>query len=161
MTLEGDGPAVPTKRESLSFFWPTIAVIMTTVTRTLIMPSPIDLKIYRDCVRAMLDDPRTLYTASSVSGLGFTYPPFAAIALIPLALIPSLTVTVLHYAVSAIALVVMIDLIWQRCGHTSRPFLTAVLVGVLNFSEPIGKTFVYGQVNLQLCLLYTSDAADE
>ncbi len=55
MTLEGDGPAVPTKRESLSFFWPTIAVIMTTVTRTLIMPSPIDLKIYRDCVRAMLD----------------------------------------------------------------------------------------------------------
>ena len=50
MTLEGDGPAVPTKRESLSFFWPTIAVIMTTVTRTLIMPSPIDLKIYRDCV---------------------------------------------------------------------------------------------------------------
>ena len=157
MTLEGDGPAVPTKRESLSFFWPTIAVIMTTVTRTLIMPSPIDLKIYRDCVRAMLDDPRTLYTASSVSGLGFTYPPFAAIALIPLALIPSLTVTVLHYAVSAIALVVMIDLIWQRCGHTSRPFLTAVLVGVLNFSEPIGKTFVYGQVNLQLALLVIVD----
>ena len=157
MTLEGDSPAVPTKRESPSLFWPTIAVIMTTVTRTLIMPSPIDLTIYRDCVRAMLDDPRTLYTASSVSGLGFTYPPFAAIALIPLALIPSLTVTVLHYAVSAIAIVVMIDLIWQRCGHTSRPFLTAVLVGVLNFSEPIGKTFVYGQVNLQLALLVIVD----
>ena len=156
MTLQDDSP-ISGKRPASSLIWPAIAVIMTTVTWTLAMPRPTDLKIYRDCVRAMLDDPRTLYTASSVSGLGFTYPPFAAIALIPLALIPSLTVTVLHYAVSAIALVVMIDLIWQRCGHTSRPFLTAVLIGVLNFSEPIGKTFVYGQVNLQLALLVIVD----
>ncbi|MDU6279633.1 MAG: glycosyltransferase family 87 protein, partial [Cutibacterium acnes] len=110
------------------------------------MPRPTDLKIYRDCVRAMLNDPKALYTASSVNGLGFTYPPFAAIALTPLALIPSLPVTILHYGVSAIALAIMIDLIWRRCGHKPQPLLTAIFVAVLNFSEPIGKTFVYGQV---------------
>ncbi|WP_288783859.1 glycosyltransferase 87 family protein [uncultured Cutibacterium sp.] len=121
------------------------------------MPRPTDLKIYRDCVRAMLNDPKALYTASSVSGLGFTYPPFAAIALTPLALIPSLPVTILHYGVSAIALAIMIDLIWRRCGHKPQPLLTAIFVAVLNFSEPIGKTFVYGQVNLQLAALVVID----
>ena len=157
MTLQSASPAVSGKQEISSLFWPTLAVIMTTVSWTLIMPRPIDLKIYRDCVRAMLEDPSTLYTASSVSGLGFTYPPFAAVALTPLALLPSLTATILHYAVSAIALVIMIDLFWRRCGREPHPFLTAVLVGVLNFSEPIGKTLVYGQVNLQLALLVIVD----
>lgn len=113
MTLQDDSP-ISGKRPASSLFWPAIAVIMTTVTWTLAMPRPTDLKIYRDCVRAMLNDPKALYTASSVSGLGFTYPPFAAIALTPLALIPSLPVTILHYGVSAIALAIMIDLIWRR-----------------------------------------------
>ncbi|GAE75874.1 hypothetical protein JCM18918_1614 [Cutibacterium acnes JCM 18918] len=35
--------------------------------------------------------------------------------------------------------------------------LTAIFVAVLNFSEPIGKTFVYGQVNLQLAALVVID----
>ena len=156
MTLQDDSP-ISGKRPASSLFWPAIAVIMTTVTWTLAMPRPTDLKIYRDCVRAMLNDPKALYTASSVSGLGFTYPPFAAIALTPLALIPSLPVTILHYGVSAIALAIMIDLIWRRCGHKPQPLLTAIFVAVLNFSEPIGKTFVYGQVNLQLAALVVID----
>ncbi|WP_195839993.1 glycosyltransferase 87 family protein [Cutibacterium porci] len=121
------------------------------------MPRPTDLKIYRGCVHAMLDDPTTLYTATPVRGLGFTYPPFAAVVLTPLALLPSLAATILHYCVSAITLVITTDLIWRRCGRKPHPFLVAVLVGVLNLSEPIGKTLVYGQVNLQLAFLIIID----
>ncbi|MDO4411575.1 glycosyltransferase 87 family protein [Cutibacterium sp.] len=121
------------------------------------MPTPIDLKIYRDCVHAMLHDPDTLYTATSVSDLGFTYPPFAAVALVPLALLPFRVAAILHYAVSAIALVVMIAVVRRRCGRRPLGILTAVLAAIVATGEPVGKCFAYGQVNIQLALLIVLD----
>ncbi|MGK2309386.1 glycosyltransferase 87 family protein [Cutibacterium sp. V947] len=121
------------------------------------MPNPTDLRIYRDCVRAMLDDPDKLYTATSVSGLGFTYPPFAAIALVPLSLLPFRAATILHCAVSATALVIMIDVTWRHCGRRPSGIVTAAVAAILVASEPIAKSFSYGQVNLQLALLVILD----
>ncbi|WCC81022.1 glycosyltransferase 87 family protein [Cutibacterium equinum] len=121
------------------------------------MPNPTDLRIYRDCVRAMLHDPKSLYTATSVSHLGFTYPPFAAIALVPLTLLPFHAATILHYAVSATALVIMIDVVWRRCGRQHSGVLTAIVAAILVAGEPIGQSFAYGQVNVQLALLVVLD----
>lgn len=157
MTLQDDDTNVSRPRRSLAMLWPTIATLVITVAWMLIIPDPIDLRIYRDCVRAMLHDPETLYTATSVIGLGFTYPPFAAIALIPLTLLPLRAATILHHAVSATALVVMIDVVWRRCGRRPSGILTAVVAVILVASEPIGKSFACGQVNLQLALLVVLD----
>ncbi|OCK12506.1 DUF2029 domain-containing protein [Cutibacterium avidum] len=157
MTLHDDDTNVSRPRRSLAVLWPTIATLVITVAWVLIIPTPIDLRIYRDCVRAMLHAPETLYTATSVSGLGFTYPPFAAIALIPLTLLPFRAATILHHAVSATALVIMIDVVWRRCGRRPSGVLTAVVAVILVASEPIGKSFACGQVNLQLALLVVLD----
>src|SRR5689334_6200107 len=49
--------------------------------------SLVDLKVYRLGGRALLDDASSLYDVR-LAGLPFTYPPFAAVVMVPFALLP-------------------------------------------------------------------------
>ena len=48
MTLHDDDTNVSRPRRSLAVLWPTIATLVITVAWVLIIPTPIDLRIYRD-----------------------------------------------------------------------------------------------------------------
>lgn len=92
--------------------------------------------------------------------LEFTYPPFAAVVFVPLALLGGAAAWVLT-ALSLVALVVVARLSLQE----GRPAPTrpaplgwlVVLVLVAWVLEPVQRTFLFGQVNLVLCALVMLD----
>ena len=96
--------------------------------------------------------------------LEFTYPPFAAVAFVPLALLGGAAAWVMS-ALSLVALVVVAWLSLQQRGGSDLPrgrwasfgWLVA-LVLVAWALEPVQRTFIFGQVNLVLCALVMLDA---
>jgi len=122
----------------------------------------VDLKVYRLGGAALLDDPSTLYSARMAQiALPFTYPPFAGLVMIPVALLPwSLAV-----ALWTIASIASLAVIWRLCltelpadrrGRVHSAVLTAV-VAVSLLLEPVRETLGYGQINLMLCALVMYD----
>ncbi|MFU8850547.1 glycosyltransferase 87 family protein [Micromonospora sp. SL1-18] len=91
---------------------------------------------------------------------GFTYPPFAALVMLPMAYLPWHAVT----TVSVIATVVtstvviwwLVDPIARRCGWT-RWFALAVALCLAAAYEPMRETVSFGQVNMLLVCLVAVD----
>ena len=120
-----------------------------------------DLGVYRGAVRSWLIDGNELYDYRyQDTEYGFTYPPFAALVLSPLA-ITSWPVAVAAAAVlNTAAVVVLIRWyfvpILRRRGWPVWTPCALVFLGFLVF-EPSRDTFSYGQVNLLLLVLVCSD----
>jgi alpha-1,2-mannosyltransferase len=122
----------------------------------------IDLKVYRLGGDALLHGP-ALYDAKLPGiGLPFTYPPFAAIAMVPLALAP----WALALVVWTTASVLCITLLWRASlPRTFWSFITlrkrtAVLVALTIVSlllEPVWATIDFGQINLLLTAMIVLD----
>ncbi|MFI5890874.1 glycosyltransferase 87 family protein [Actinoplanes sp. NPDC051513] len=120
-----------------------------------------DLGVYRGAVRYWLIDGGDLYDFRyQDTEYGFTYPPFAALALSPLA------ITSWPVAVAAAALLnagaVALLIRWQFAPilrRHGRPVWTPCALMFLGFLvfEPSRDTFSYGQVNLLLLVLVCSD----
>jgi alpha-1,2-mannosyltransferase len=95
------------------------------------------------------------------SHYGFTYPPFAAVAMAPMALISWPAAVVLGLAMSAIASCL---LLYWLLGHLIRrqgwrPWFAYTVAGCLfALLEPVNDTFSFGQVNLVLVALVHADA---
>jgi alpha-1,2-mannosyltransferase len=94
-------------------------------------------------------------------GLEFTYPPFAALLFVPLALLGGAAAWVMS-ALSLLALVVVARVSLEQARPTMHrpvgaPWLV-VLVLVAWVLEPVQRTFIFGQVNLVLCALVMVDA---
>ena len=119
-----------------------------------------DLKIYRGAVRYWAAGgelyryiyPRTIY--------GFTYPPFAAITMLPMSLF-TVNVTASISSVG-IALGITVLAFWlfgpiaQRHG-LSRWFVVALAVPLLCALDPIHETMAFGQVNVFLLAVVAFD----
>jgi alpha-1,2-mannosyltransferase len=92
--------------------------------------------------------------------LGFTYPPFAAIVMAPMALLPALSAGYVNTALSLAALIVL--LVWllypvaDRFGWP-RWFTIAVAVPMAVATEPMRETLGFGQVNILLGALIYAD----
>jgi alpha-1,2-mannosyltransferase len=118
--------------------------------------SLVDLKVYRLGGRTLLDDASTLYDAR-LAGLPFTYPPFAAVVMVPFALLPwSIAVSVW-----TVGTVVSLVFVWRL--PLGRGVPSAVLLAVVAGSlllEPVRETLGFGQVNLMLCALILYDVLD-
>ncbi|MET7279429.1 glycosyltransferase 87 family protein [Kribbella sp. NPDC005582] len=122
----------------------------------------IDLKVYRLGGDALLHGP-ALYDAKLPGiGLPFTYPPFAAIAMVPLALAPWAVALVVWTTAS----VLCITLLWRASlPKTFWSFITlrkrtAVLVALTIVSlllEPVWATIDFGQINLLLTAMIVLD----
>jgi alpha-1,2-mannosyltransferase len=118
--------------------------------------SLVDLKVYRLGGRTLLDDASTLYDVR-LAGLPFTYPPFAAVVMVPFALLPwSAAVTVW-----TVGTVVSLVFVWRLSlgRHVPSPILLAVVAGSL-LLEPVRETLGFGQVNLMLCALILYDVLE-
>lgn len=123
-----------------------------------------DLRIYRSAITYWLDGRGGLYDYSqldSVNGqLGFTYPPFAAVLLAPLAelaLTPAIAVSFAITLLSNSALVYLILRVRRNLDRRTLLVGTAVLSGVSMLLEPIEQQLAFGQINLLLALLVAVD----
>ena len=97
--------------------------------------------------------PRTEY--------GFTYPPFAALTMLPMVLVPWHVAIGIHVTLTLVAtaavLYWLVDPIVVREGW-SRWFAFAVAVCLIAAYEPMRETFLFGQVNMVLVALVMADA---
>jgi alpha-1,2-mannosyltransferase len=120
-----------------------------------------DLQVYQGAVTWWLDG-NPLYSFDLYStGYGFTYPPFAAVLMTPLAALSYLEAAGIYTTVN-VALVVACTA-WfvlplaRRRGWTPW-FALALAAPVVLLMEPVRETIGYGQVNLLLGALIAADA---
>ncbi|MEU4235973.1 glycosyltransferase 87 family protein [Actinoplanes sp. NPDC026619] len=91
---------------------------------------------------------------------GFTYPPFAAIIMAPMAVLPWGAITVIQALASALATTLILALLLRRTAKRLGWWLPVVVAGadvlLLPF-EPWDSTLSYGQVNILLLALVAID----
>lgn len=120
----------------------------------------VDLEVYREGARSLLLG-RSIYDylTSAPQYLPMTYPPFAAVLGLPLALIPFATAGWLWTLLQLV-------LLWVSVGVAFRPFLRrfgvraavaqGAVAGVLVHLQPVAEGIRFGQVNaiiVTLCLI--------
>ncbi|WP_412751101.1 glycosyltransferase 87 family protein [Krasilnikovia sp. M28-CT-15] len=120
----------------------------------------VDTRIYLGAVRLWISGGGLYAYAAPGSGLGFTYPPFAALVMAPFAWLPdevmgwgSLLVSV---AALTLVLTVVLRPVADRYGW-SRGRTLAVALPVALLTEPVRQTLGMGQVDLVLFALITAD----
>jgi alpha-1,2-mannosyltransferase len=116
--------------------------------------SLVDLKVYRLGGTTLLDDASALYDAR-LAGLPFTYPPFAAVVMVPFALLPWTAAVTVWTVTSVLCLLA----IWRMSVKLPSAILLAVVAGSL-LLEPVRETLGFGQINLMLCAVILYDVLD-
>jgi alpha-1,2-mannosyltransferase len=119
-----------------------------------------DLQVYRGAISHWVRGGDLYAYTVPDTVYGFTYPPFAALAMLPMAALPWAVVVIVSVAASAVATVAV--LYWlaapiaRRYGRNRSVMLALAATAVVGF-EPIGDTLGFGQVNLLLLALVTAD----
>jgi alpha-1,2-mannosyltransferase len=111
----------------------------------------VDLRVYRFGGGLVLDGLPLYAAAEPTTGLLFTYPPFAAIAMAPAALVPTWAAVSLMVAGSATALAMTL-----KVFRVPAAWLVPVTVAALAL-DPVRETFQFGQVNLLLMAMVSID----
>jgi alpha-1,2-mannosyltransferase len=126
----------------------------------------LDYRVYRDAVALWLQTGADPYTiAVTESGLPFTYPPFAVIALSPLAAIPFAQGATLWLALTYTTTALTAAVLWAQPAaanivNGSRLMYctcVAVTTGLALQLEPFKATIDYGQINTVLLALVITD----
>jgi alpha-1,2-mannosyltransferase len=128
-----------------------------------------DLDIYRGAVNTALagqDLYSYTYVHPTIHGLGFTYPPFAALVLVPFALLDSVAAKVIWTALTLVVTVCCISLLVRTSGRgvvagspsgTHRAAWVAGLSIPVMLSYPFLHNLVVGQVSLFVIALALFD----
>jgi alpha-1,2-mannosyltransferase len=128
---------------------------------------PVDLQVFRAAGASTLHG-YGLYDESFLDRanfhLGFTYPPFAALVMTPLALLPISVDYVLWTVVSVIALAGLVrisftPLLRRIRSHAVRLPVIGAVTGVFMLSVPFGLHLGLGQIGVFLVLLCVLDVA--
>ncbi|SCG48196.1 alpha-1,2-mannosyltransferase [Micromonospora siamensis] len=120
-----------------------------------------DLKVYYGALNFWVHDGGEIYDyLKPGTQYGFTYPPFAALVMLPMAYLPwpaAITVSVAAtVVVSAVLIGWLIDPIVRRQGW-NRWFVLAVALCLAAAFEPMRETVNFGQVNMLLLFLVGVD----
>lgn len=120
-----------------------------------------DLRVYHGAINYWAHDGGSLYDyLLPASTYGFTYPPFAALMMLPMAITPwTLSIVISSTAcvlVSAIVVYWLIDPLARRQGWT-RWYAFAIVFCFAAAFEPLRETFLFGQVNMLLLFLVAAD----
>ena len=120
-----------------------------------------DLQVYDGAVRYWVLDHGQIYDyLKPVSEYGFTYPPFGALTMVPMALLPWGAVTTLATIGSVVATLLLLawflDPLIARQGWR-RWYVLGVFAAFAAVFEPIRETVLFGQVNLLLVALVAGD----
>jgi alpha-1,2-mannosyltransferase len=163
-------PAGPARARTDRWFWIAAGVLATAGGIALMIGAArhgmIDLRVYRMGGSVLLDGD-SLYDAHLPdTGLPFTYPPFAAIAMIPLALLPWWLAALVWTGISVLCLAaiwrVALRREWPGLQKLSRRRAAWVLAGITLLSvalEPVRETLLFGQINLVLTAMILIDLA--
>ncbi|GGJ77202.1 membrane protein [Pilimelia anulata] len=120
-----------------------------------------DLTVYRGAMVYWLRDGGQLYDfLTPGTKYGFTYPPFAAYVMAPMAFLPWPLVIVVSVAASAAAAYALLRwLLLPLADRRGWPrWYVLALAGLLTVSlEPVRETFTFGQVNLLLLVVVAAD----
>jgi alpha-1,2-mannosyltransferase len=123
----------------------------------------VDLAVYRDAGRSVLDG-RSVYghLTAAPQRLSFTYPPFAALLSVPLAVIP-FSVAGWLWTASELALTPVITWwgfrrLWPRFGRW-WPLALGVLAGLMTLLLPFTDEIKFGQVDELLVVMCLLDCA--
>ncbi|MDG4822123.1 glycosyltransferase 87 family protein [Asanoa sp. WMMD1127] len=119
-----------------------------------------DMKIYHGAA-VWWASGRDLYAyAAPDTGLGFTYPPFAGLLMLPISRVPFAAAAWINVVASLLALAVvmwaLLGPIARRYGWT-RWFAVGLAVPAAAAIEPVRESLGYGQINLLLFLLVMAD----
>ncbi|WP_432833468.1 glycosyltransferase 87 family protein [Dactylosporangium sp. CA-092794] len=122
-----------------------------------------DLGIYRQAVNWWLGG-HDLYDYvkpdDTQGALGFTYPPFGALVLVPFAVLPWIPAVVLYSVITVAATLVttywLVAPIARRQGW-NLPFALILALTVISALEPIRENYTFGQINMVLILLILAD----
>ncbi|MFJ3234932.1 glycosyltransferase 87 family protein [Streptomyces sp. NPDC086787] len=117
-----------------------------------------DLRVYYGAVNTWVHHDGRVYDYQVPgTSYGFTYPPFAALAMVPMALIGLRTAIVASVLLNLAALAVVLRVLagsgWRRYGW----YGWSLAVCGLALFEPLRDTFSFGQVNLLLLSLVLVD----
>ncbi|AGZ44207.1 glycosyltransferase 87 family protein [Actinoplanes friuliensis] len=117
----------------------------------------VDLSVYRYGGRLILDGLPLYGSRDPATGLAFTYPPFAAVALVALEPVPFWLATAWWTAASVGAMAGTILVAGHALGRPVPHRLVALLtVGALAL-EPVWQNLTFGQINLLLMLAVLID----
>ncbi|MEH1127510.1 glycosyltransferase 87 family protein [Micromonospora sp. CPCC 206061] len=128
---------------------------------TMIRHGFFDLQVYYGAVNYWVHDGGEIYDWLKLnSRYGFTYPPFAALAMLPMAYVSwplAMVISVLAAVVtSGLLLWWLVDSIARREGWT-RWYAFAIAVCLAAAFEPMRETVTFGQVNTLLLFLVAAD----
>ncbi|MFF8732386.1 glycosyltransferase 87 family protein [Streptomyces sp. NPDC015171] len=117
-----------------------------------------DLRVYYGAVHTWAHHGGRIYDYRVPgTAYGFTYPPFAALAMLPLALLGRTVATagslLLNLAALAAVLRILAGPHWRRHGW----YRWALVLCLLALFEPLRDTFSFGQVNVALLALVLAD----
>jgi alpha-1,2-mannosyltransferase len=122
----------------------------------------IDLRVYRMGGSVLLDR-GSLYDAKlEGSGLPFTYPPFAAIAMLPLAAVPWGVALVVWTTISVLCIAAiwrssLPESAWAYFLERKRVLILVGLTAASLLLEPVWQTIQFGQINLLLTAMILLD----
>ncbi|RKN49249.1 glycosyltransferase 87 family protein [Micromonospora endolithica] len=120
-----------------------------------------DLQVYYGALTWWVHDDGEIYDwLRPMTQYGFTYPPFAALVMLPMAYLPWTAAIVVSVAATVVVTVVLfhwlIDPISRRAGWT-RWYVLAVALCLAAAYEPMRETVNFGQVNMLLLFLVAVD----
>lgn len=148
-----------TDRGRLAFVLVLVAAVTLFTATVPLLRGWFDLRVYHGAVDAWIHHGGRIYDYH-VPGTtyGFTYPPFAAVSMVPMALLglhAAIAVgLLLNLAATAVVLGILVPRELRRHGW----FGFALVVCTLAMFEPARDTFTFGQVNLLLLALVLGDA---
>ncbi|MFJ8050289.1 glycosyltransferase 87 family protein [Streptomyces luteogriseus] len=137
-----------------------LATLVTVFTATVpLLRDWFDLRVYYGSIDTWVHHGGHLYDYRVPgTAYGFTYPPFAAVAMLPMALLGLHTAIAAALLLNLAALAMVLRLLtgpdWRRHGWFGWA-LTACLLALF---EPLRDTLSFGQVNLLLLALVLTDA---
>jgi alpha-1,2-mannosyltransferase len=116
-----------------------------------------DLAVYRWAGQNLLDGMALYDSRDPLMGLHFTYPPFAAALMAPLALLPPWLVTAVWTAGSMAALAGAIALSRRALAQPTPAWLLVVLAVAALGIEPVWQNLSFGQINLLVMVVLLAD----
>lgn len=117
-----------------------------------------DLRVYHGTVDSWIHHGGGIYDYR-VPGTtyGFTYPPFAALAMLPMALLGLSAAVVVCLLLDLVALTVVLRILAAGAGRRPGVYGWALTLCLLALFEPLRDTVSFGQVNLLLLALVLAD----
>jgi alpha-1,2-mannosyltransferase len=136
---------------------PVLALVLAAAVWAALRGDFTDLFVYQYAGQSVLDGVSVYASDDPVTGLPFTYPPFAAVLMLPLAPLPAWLAAALWTGASMLALTAVVALVLRGLDLPSSGWLVTLVAGGALAMEPVWQNLTFGQVNAFLLLAVLVD----